>query len=512
MTQSLGMTNTSKVVEIDGNMYVIRIPGVGTSEMINRKQEMTVYSLIKDLHISDDVKYIDETGLKISSYIPNARTCNALNDVEVRLCMHFLKDNLHEIHIECEHTFDLKERIKYYRQLAGTDSEYEDYEATERKVMKLLDWVDTLDKEWSLTHIDANPDNFLLSPTRGITLLDWEYAAMQDPHVDIAMFAIYAGYNKSQLDKLISIYFEGQKVSTQLKMKIYAYVAICGLLWSNWCEYKHKKGQTFGGAYELSQYNYAVEYSKIVLDYLCDIGFENEKTKHIKAIILAAGKGVRLGKLTKDTPKPLLKIHGVEMIKTCIKALENIGVKDIEVITGYKRKYFDWYKEHDDAFKNVTLTYNKNYNKGNNILSLHCARTNNCDVIILDGDQVLDQALFKSLDFTHSFYCNQTCQKDTLSDWQIGAYDNVIKCINTHECSKGGKQLKSISFWTAYNFNLLKKSIKNAVNSGITDIYWDNIAVAILPATLVYTYQLSQQEAIEIDTLEDYNAQQKETL
>ena len=38
-------------------------------------------------------------------------------------------------------------------------------------------------------------------------LVDWEYAGMQDPHVDIAMFAIYSLYNKEQIDELIGMYF-----------------------------------------------------------------------------------------------------------------------------------------------------------------------------------------------------------------------------------------------------------------------------------------------------------------
>ena len=50
-------------------------------------------------------------------------------------------------------------------------------------------------EQWSgekvLTHIDAVPDNFLFIEKDGeeeIRLIDWEYAGMQDPHVDIAMF------------------------------------------------------------------------------------------------------------------------------------------------------------------------------------------------------------------------------------------------------------------------------------------------------------------------------------
>jgi thiamine kinase-like enzyme len=42
--------------------------------------------------------------------------------------------------------------------------------------------------------------------------------------------------------------------------KILAYVAVCGLLWSNWCEFKHLHGVEFG-EYALRQYQYAREYA-----------------------------------------------------------------------------------------------------------------------------------------------------------------------------------------------------------------------------------------------------------
>lgn len=499
---NIGMTNTSNVIELDGHKYVIRRPGVGTSEMIDRVQEMKIYELIKDFDISDEVLYIDETGMKITRFIENARNCNAKNWSDVKTCIWFLKTELHNRHLKCEHIFELKERIQYYRKLAGQKSEYFEYEATERKVFKLLEWVNTLKKDWCLTHIDANPDNFILSASKGVTLLDWEYAAMQDPHVDIAMFAIYSGYTQQELDELINIYFDGEP-DYETKMKIYAYVAICGLLWSNWCEYKHKKGQEFGGDYELSQYMYAVNYSNIVLRYLCEIDFGNEKTSHIKAIILAAGKGVRLGKLTEETPKPLLRVCNKRMIDTCIGALRCIGIKDIEVITGYKHEQFEKLEDFG-MYKGVTFTFNKDYDKGNNILSLNCAKTKG-DVIILDADQLLDPTIFKSLDFSHSFYCNQPCVADTTSDWEIKSTDdNIILSIDITHCSLYGKQLKSISFWRDYDFEVLKSKIKAKVKAGEVNTYWDNVAVEILPTTLIYTYQVSNQEAIEIDTYEDY--------
>ena len=91
-----------------------------------------------------------------------------------------------------------------------------------------------------------------------LQLTDWEYAGMQDPHVDIAMFCIYSLYDRQQCDRLIDLYFDG-KCDLTTRIKIYIYIAMCGLLWSNWCEYKRKLGVEFG-EYSLRQYRYAKDF------------------------------------------------------------------------------------------------------------------------------------------------------------------------------------------------------------------------------------------------------------
>ena len=106
------------------------------------------------------------------------------------------------------------------------------------------------------------PDNFLFSGD-DLRLIDWEYAGMQDPHVDIAMFCIYALYDREQIDHLIDLYFENA-CPRETRIKIYCYVAACGLLWSNWCEYKAALGVEFG-EYSLRQYRYAKDYSRLAL-------------------------------------------------------------------------------------------------------------------------------------------------------------------------------------------------------------------------------------------------------
>lgn len=267
-----GMTNRSFEFKCRGERYIMRVPGEGTDKMINRKNEYNVYKALEGQHISDPVCYISpETGYKITKFLEGARVCDPYVEDDVNKCMKKLRQ-FHECKLQVEHKFDLFEQIEYYETLRnGMKSVYRDYEETKRKVYELKSYIDKAPKNIALTHIDAVPDNFLFAKDE-IRLIDWEYAGMQDVHVDIAMFAIYAMYDREHVEKLIDAYFDGT-CDRNIRIKIYAYIAVCGFLWSNWCEYKSICGVEFG-EYSLRQYRYAKDYYRIVKE---ELGWEGNE-------------------------------------------------------------------------------------------------------------------------------------------------------------------------------------------------------------------------------------------
>ena len=271
-----GMTNRSFLFSCKDKKYIMRIPGEGTDQLINRRQEAAVYQTIAGRRICDEIAYINpENGYKITEYLEGARVCDAEKDEDLQKCMKKLRE-FHGQKLRVDHSFDLFGQMEYYESLwEGTPSAYKDYEKTKAHVLQLKDYIEANAGEWVLTHIDAVPDNFLFVEENGkeeIRLIDWEYAGMQDPHVDIAMFCIYSLYKKEQVDHLIDLYFEGS-CDDKTRIKIYCYIAVCGLLWSNWCEYKRKLGVEFG-EYSLRQYRYAKDYYKIVQQELGEEGKE----------------------------------------------------------------------------------------------------------------------------------------------------------------------------------------------------------------------------------------------
>ena len=260
-----GMTNRSFLFSCRGRKYIMRIPGEGTDRLIDRRQEASVYQAVAGKRLCDDIAYIDPAnGYKITVFWERARVCDPSDEHDVRRCMERLRE-FHGMKLAVGNEFDIFAQIGFYESMwNGTPSIYKDYQKTKESVFRLRGYIDAHAEEKVLTHIDAVPDNFLLIDADGreeVRLIDWEYAGMQDPHVDIAMFCIYAMYGREYVDRLIDAYFT-EGCGRETRIKIYCYIAACGLLWSNWCEFKRNLGVEFG-EYSLQQYRYAKEYYRI---------------------------------------------------------------------------------------------------------------------------------------------------------------------------------------------------------------------------------------------------------
>lgn len=60
--------------------------------------------------------------------------------------------------------------------------------------------------------------------------------------------------------------------------------------------------------------------------------------EYMKAIILAAGKGVRMLPLTKNVPKVMVEVNGKPFLEYVIEHLHAAGVTEFGIIVGYKKE------------------------------------------------------------------------------------------------------------------------------------------------------------------------------
>ena len=87
-----GMTNSSILIDVKSKKYIVRLPGKGSKELINRSQEYRVYNFLHNLKYDNLTVFISPDGMKITKYITNPRNCDPNNANDVRACMQALRD------------------------------------------------------------------------------------------------------------------------------------------------------------------------------------------------------------------------------------------------------------------------------------------------------------------------------------------------------------------------------------------------------------------------------------
>jgi choline kinase len=90
------------------------------------------------------------------------------------------------------------------------------------------------------------------------------------------------------------------------------------------------------------------------------------------AVILAAGMGTRLREAHADMPKGFLELGGRPIIETSIMRLEQAGINDIVIVTGYAAEYYHKLALRYDGL--VRVVHNPEYADSGSMYSLFCTR------------------------------------------------------------------------------------------------------------------------------------------
>lgn len=228
-----------------------------------------------------------------------------------------------------------------------------------------------------------------------------------------------------------------------------------------------------------------------------------------RAIIMAAGNGLRMRPLTLTTPKPLIRVNGVRMIDSVIHALHGNGITEIYVVVGYRKAQF---RNLEREYPGLKLIENPDFDRCNNISSLYAAREYLEDCIILDGDQIIRNAAVLTPQFTRSGY-NAVWTEEETAEWLLTVEDGIVtRCSRTG--GRKGWQLYSISRWTAEDGAKLRQHLeleyREKKNSGI---YWDDVPLFCHPeAYALGIFPMGRSDVVEIDTLEELAAEDPEYL
>tara|TARA_Y100000768_G_C23961321_1_gene675536 strand:+ start:154 stop:894 length:741 start_codon:yes stop_codon:yes gene_type:complete len=209
----------------------------------------------------------------------------------------------------------------------------------------------------------------------------------------------------------------------------------------------------------------------------------------MNVIILAAGQGSRMGKLTSDIPKPLLPIGNTNVISRIISQLLFRGVERITLVVGFKAELF--YEKLNSLFPDkLDFVFNQNFKQDVNIYSVYLAlkEKNYPHFIIFESDCIYTD---ECMDMIVSSY------KDVNSHWySIGNFKqnqtggilrsdkfgliNDLKIVSCYEDSYNSyKKLIGILHVHEGNselyFDLIKKEVKKNINQYYLQPWIDNL-------------------------------------
>lgn len=192
----------------------------------------------------------------------------------------------------------------------------------------------------------------------------------------------------------------------------------------------------------------------------------------MQAIILAAGMGKRLGELTKDNTKSMIKVHSKTLIERMIDQLCRVGVSRIVLVIGYKGEKVKTLI--GSKINNVPVIYveNSSYAKTNNIYSLFMAKgyLEEDDTILLESDLIFSDSILEKVVGSHHPNLAVVAKYQSWMDGTVVTLDeedNILnflgkkafcfedkesyyKTVNIYKFSKAFSRNKYVPFLDAY--------------------------------------------------------------
>jgi thiamine kinase-like enzyme len=231
------LTNVNHLVEVGEDGFVLRIPGVGTGEYINREEEEVAARSAAAADVNAEVVFFDSTdGLMVTRFVDGAITMNseAFTDLGAVSRAARVLRQLHTTAAPFATDFRLFAMIDEYKALlAAKGARLPDgYDDVQRRAEIVRVALETHPVPLVPCHCDPLCENFLDTGER-MYLIDYEYAGNNDPMWDLGDFSVEGRFSAEQDDALLRAYFGGDPPVDQ-RGRMVAYKALCDLLWTLW--------------------------------------------------------------------------------------------------------------------------------------------------------------------------------------------------------------------------------------------------------------------------------------
>lgn len=233
-----GVTNTSYRLRTATAELVIRLPGVATGALIDRRAEQKNSQAMSRLGIDVPLLAFDEeSGVKATRYLGNARAL-AADELRDPTCLAEICEVLRRVH-GSELPFGcafcpLEVGERFAAVLKETDRPPPaEFLAAQDALSDCRDRLQRIPAPQVPCHQDLFRDNWLRADGR-LHLIDWEHSGPNDPLYDLADLSVQADFNESEDARLLWLYHQPAELTESARQRFRLHQQVSRLSWGLW--------------------------------------------------------------------------------------------------------------------------------------------------------------------------------------------------------------------------------------------------------------------------------------
>ncbi|HQZ33849.1 MAG TPA: choline/ethanolamine kinase family protein [Ilumatobacteraceae bacterium] len=245
VTRLAGLTNVNYLVTSSAERLVLRVPGAGTGEYIDRVAEEVAARSAAAAGVNAEILFFDATdGLMVTRYVDGAATMSAerFRDLGSVARAGVALHRLHTAAQPFSTNFSLFEMIDDYKRLLAEKGATlpVGYDQAEVAAIATRRALQAAPRPLVPSHCDPLCENFL-DTGEHMVIIDYEYAGNNDPMWDLGDLSVEGLFTAEQDEALLLAYFGGMPPPSDLGRMV-AYKAMCDLLWTLWGVLQHVNG------------------------------------------------------------------------------------------------------------------------------------------------------------------------------------------------------------------------------------------------------------------------------
>ena len=211
-----------------------------------------------------------------------------------------------------------------------------------------------------------------------------------------------------------------------------------------------------------------------------------------RAVILAAGFGMRMVPINTEMPKGLLEVNGEALIERIIKQLHEVGIKEIYIVVGFMKEKYEYLIDE----YGVELVVNADYAVKNNLHSVELVKEHLENAYIIPCDIWCDRNPFHRHEL-YSWYM----VSDLVDNESNVRVNRKMELVTVPE-SSGGNAMIGICYLVKKDADVIEERIDELCKKHRYDgAFWEE-ALYSKDRMIVAARVVHSSDVVEINTYE----------